>query len=41
MEQNRQLVYLGSSQKDARKIPNEVQELFAYALDIALKGTIW
>lgn len=38
MEQKRQLVYLGSSQKDARKLPNEVQELFAYALDVALKG---
>jgi phage-related protein len=38
MEQKRQLVYLGSSQKDARKLPEEVQELFAYALDIALNG---
>jgi phage-related protein len=38
MEQKRQLVYLGSSQKDARKLPEEVQELFAYALDVALKG---
>lgn len=38
MEQKRQLAYLGSSQKDARKLPPEVQELFAYALDIALKG---
>ncbi len=38
MEQNRQLVYLGSSQKDARKLPSEVQELFSYALDVALKG---
>jgi phage-related protein len=38
MEQKRQLVYLGSSQKDASKLPNEVQELFAYALGIALKG---
>src|ERR1700730_16898203 len=34
----RQLIYLGSSQKDARKLPLEVQELFSYALDIALKG---
>src|SRR5947209_1490413 len=38
MEQKRQLVYLGSSQKDAKKLPAEVQELFAYALDIALQG---
>lgn len=38
MEQKRQLVYLGSSQKDARKLPMEVQELFSYALDVALKG---
>lgn len=38
MEQKRQLVYLGSSQKDAMKLPEEVQELFAYALDVALKG---
>ena len=34
----RQLIYLGSSQKDANKLPTEVQELFAYALDVALKG---
>lgn len=38
MEQKRQLVYLGSSQKDVRKFPDEVQELFAYALGVALKG---
>jgi phage-related protein len=38
MEQKRQIVYLGSSQKDARKLPSEVQELFSYALDVALKG---
>ena len=34
----RQLTYLGSSQKDANKLPKEVQQLFAYALDVALKG---
>lgn len=34
----RQIIYLGSSQKDARKLPAEVQELFSYALDVALKG---
>ena len=38
MEPKRQLIYLGSSQKDVRKFPNEVQELFAYALDLALEG---
>jgi phage-related protein len=38
MEQKRQLVYLGSSQKDANKLPDEVQELFSYALDVALEG---
>jgi len=38
MEQKRQLVYVGSSQKDAGKLPEEVQELFAYALDVALNG---
>lgn len=34
----RQLVYLGSSKRDAHKLPTEVQELFSYALDVALKG---
>lgn len=38
MENVRQIVYLGSSQKDLRKLPLEIQELFAYALEIALKG---
>jgi phage-related protein len=38
MEQKRQIVYLGSSQKDASKLPSEVQELFSYALNVALKG---
>jgi phage-related protein len=39
MEQKqRQLIYLGSSQKDGRKLPPEVQEVFSYALDVALKG---
>ena len=37
-QQKRQLIYLGSSQKDARKLPEEVQELFSYALDVALRG---
>jgi len=34
----RQIIYLGSSQKDARKLPADVQELFAYALDVAVEG---
>lgn len=34
----REIIYLGSSQKDARKLPLEVQELFAYALDVAVHG---
>lgn len=38
MDQKRKLVYLGSSGKDALKLPGEVQELFSYALDVALKG---
>lgn len=38
MERKRQLVYLGSSGKDVKKLPGEVQELFSYALDVALKG---
>ena len=37
-KQQRKIIYLGSSQKDARKLPKDVQELFAYALDIALAG---
>jgi len=39
MNKHRQLIYLGSSEKDAKKLPQEVQELFAYALDVALKGS--
>lgn len=39
MEQlKRKLIYLGSSQKDAKKLPSDVQELFSYALDVALDG---
>ena len=34
----RQIIYLGSSQKDSQKLPKEVQELFAYALDVAVAG---
>ncbi len=38
IEQSRKLIYLGSSEKDATKLPDEVQELFAYALKVALAG---
>jgi phage-related protein len=34
----RQLVYLGSSRKDAEKLPRDVQDLFVDALKMALKG---
>lgn len=37
-KQKREIIYLGSTQKDARKLPEEVQELFAYALDVAVGG---
>lgn len=35
---NRQLIYLGSSKKDAEKMPREVREVFASALKMALNG---
>lgn len=34
----RGLIYLGSTEKDAKRLPDEVRELFAYALDVALAG---
>jgi phage-related protein len=34
----RHLIYLGSSKKDAEKLPLEVQEVFATALKMALSG---
>lgn len=39
-EQNtpRKLVYLGSTEKDSNKLPNEVKELFIQALKLALIG---
>lgn len=37
-QQNRQLIYLGSSKKDAEKLPHEVKELFVAALKMALIG---
>ena len=37
-KQNRQLVYLGSSKKDAEKLPQEVKNLFLDALMMALMG---
>ena len=37
-KQNRLLFYVGSSKKDAEKLPGEVKELFAAALKMALRG---
>jgi phage-related protein len=37
-ELNRQLIYLGSSKKDAEGLPREVKELFATAVKMALSG---
>ncbi len=34
----RDLIYLGSSKKDAEKLPKEVQEIFTFALKSALVG---
>jgi phage-related protein len=34
----RDLIYLGSSEKDATKLPEEIKELFSYALTIACAG---
>lgn len=34
----RQLIYLGSSKKDAEKLPQEIKELFLAALKMALIG---
>jgi phage-related protein len=35
---NRQLIYLGSSKKDAAKLPRDVQDIFSEALVMALRG---
>jgi phage-related protein len=35
---NRQLIYLGSSKKDAGKLPKDVQDIFSEALVMALRG---
>jgi phage-related protein len=35
---NRQLIYLGSSKKDAAKLPEDVQDVFSEALAMALRG---
>ncbi len=37
-KQGRQLIYLGSSQKDLGKLPLDVKDVFAEALRMALKG---
>lgn len=36
--QDRQLVYIGSSKKDAEKLPQDVKDLFLDALMVALMG---
>ena len=38
IKKNRQLIYLGSSKKDAEKLPQEVRDLFSSALMLALIG---
>lgn len=38
VSQSRQLIYLGSSKKDAEKLPQEVKDLFLDALMLALMG---
>ena len=37
-KQNRKLIYLGSSKKDAEKLPQDVKDLFTDALNMALIG---
>lgn len=37
-KQQRKIIYLGSTKKDALKLPEEVQQLFSYALDVAVAG---
>ncbi len=37
-QSSRDLIYVGSSKKDATKLPKDVQEVFAAALKIALNG---
>ncbi len=37
-KQDRQLIYLGSSKKDAEKLPEDVKDLFTAALKSALYG---
>ena len=39
-KKDRQLIYLGSSRKDADKLPQEIKDLFSTALKIALEGGI-
>jgi len=34
----RELIYLGSSKKDLERLPREVQEVFVFALAVALDG---
>ena|SRR6185503_1016535 len=38
VKKNRQLIYLGSSKKDAETLPQEIRDLFSGALMLALIG---
>lgn len=38
MPSNRDITYLGSTEKDSKKLPEEVKELFSYALIVARAG---
>lgn len=37
-KRDRHLIYLGSSKKDAEKLPQEIKDLFSTALKMALSG---
>ncbi|MES2273543.1 MAG: hypothetical protein V4487_05090 [Chlamydiota bacterium] len=37
-KKDRHLIYLGSSKKDAEKLPQEIKDLFSTALKMALNG---
>lgn len=37
-KRDRHLIYLGSSKKDAEKLPQEIKDLFSTALKMALNG---
>jgi phage-related protein len=35
---NRPILFLGSSQKDLKKLPSDVRDVFAFGLDLASRG---